>query len=170
MLNHPIYNTLLTDLEIIKTQDYGNDFRKQVITKYFDISLSTESKLSKEYINKGEYLTMTDKQLYKSVIELITSSFLYENKTFKEEQIPEDVVNIMNNILNPDISGFYEQLDRIFKDPEKRDMKYNSEKIYKLYTLVNIKWERVVTYMSSASKKIGYDEWKGLTYKNIKNE
>jgi len=160
VLKHPIYSTLLSDLETIKVQDYGSDLRKKTFIQFFEISLTTESKLSKEYIEKGDYLEMNDIQLYKSVIELITKSFTIENKGFKENGIPENVINSLNSILNSDINGFYEQVDRVFKDPNKKDKKYNSEKMYKLFNLVNGKWEKVTTYIKTTSNTICIEEIK----------
>ena len=175
LLNHPVYSQLLTDVELIKVQNYGNNFRNTIIKDYFDVALNTEINMAKEYVRNGAYLKMNNEELYGSVVGLITKCFNIENQKYKEMGMPDEVTSQISSILNSDISLFYEELDKIFKDNDKTDIKYNSEKIYKLFDLMNIKWYKVTTYITSSPKVIGKKEWVSkdstyLMYKNLKNE
>ena len=69
LLNHPVYEQLLTDNELIKVQNYGSNFRNAIIKDYFDVALNLEIDMAKEYVKKGDYLKMNNDQLYASVVE-----------------------------------------------------------------------------------------------------
>ena len=79
LLNHPVYSQLLTDVELIKVQNYGNNFRNTIIKDYFDVALNTEINMAKEYVRNGAYLKMNNEEL-KKLADIFNAPFTLYSK------------------------------------------------------------------------------------------
>lgn len=161
--NHDIFNYInFMIYSKVPTLRFSSDYRTVVFRKYLTIYLTSHKNKIKEFLERKDFETMDESQLWNSLLKLINSIIYDYELEMRSANIPNVIIEKMKVKNNDTLSLTIDLLENVCNSNF-----YDSEKNFlKIYTILNIVLsilENTVTASELICNSIN-GELKGLRY------
>lgn len=135
ILNHDIFNYIdLWMYSKIPTFQFSSEYRTVVFRKYLTIYVNAYKKGLSDFVKSGQYETMTQAELWKSLLDMINNIIYSYEKEARDSGIPEIIINKMKSKNNDTIQLTIDLVGSI----SNSHFHLSDNNLLKMYSILNI--------------------------------
>ena len=141
--NHSVFIYFDKKIDELRRIKLKNEFRTKIFQNHFRITYTTQRDNLRNFVDNSGYEMMEYDELYKKVTYLLEETDIEIRKKQTQINIPELFLNRIDAFTNGSYKLFLDQVKDLFLNNDKKDKKYNNEKMVEFCNLVHKKWLKI---------------------------